>query len=31
MEPAREIVHGRHLATVAVWVEDTRLIDNTEL
>lgn len=31
MEPAREIIPGRHLATVAVWVEDTRLIDNIEL
>lgn len=31
MEPAREIIPGRHLAVVAVWVEDTRLIDNIEL
>lgn len=31
MQPVREIIRGRHLATVAVWVEDTRLIDNIEL
>ena len=31
MESPREIIPGRHLLTVAVWVEDTRLIDNIEL
>jgi pantoate--beta-alanine ligase len=31
MQPAREIIPGQHLATVAVWVDDTRLIDNIEL
>jgi pantoate--beta-alanine ligase len=28
MEPAREIVLGRSAVTVAVWVDETRLIDN---
>lgn len=31
MDPAREIVPGRHLLCVAVWVDQTRLIDNIEL
>jgi pantoate--beta-alanine ligase len=31
MEPAREIVPGRHLLCVAVWLDQTRLIDNIEL
>lgn len=31
MEPAREIVPGKHIAMVAVWVENVRLIDNIEL
>ncbi len=28
MEPAREIEPGRHIACVAAWVDDIRLIDN---
>jgi pantoate--beta-alanine ligase len=28
MEPAREIVPGRHLVAIAVWVDEVRLIDN---
>ena len=31
MEPAREIEPGRHIACVAAWVDQTRLIDNIEL
>lgn len=31
MEPAREIEPGRHIASVAAWVDQTRLIDNIEL
>lgn len=31
MEPSREIVPGQQLVAVAVWVEQTRLIDNIEL
>ncbi len=31
MEPAREIEPGRHIACVAAWVDQTRLIDNVEL
>ena len=30
MEPAREIEPGRHIACVAAWVDQTRLIDNIE-
>ncbi len=28
MEPAREIVPGRHLVAIAAWVDEVRLIDN---
>lgn len=28
MEPAREVVPGKHVACVAVWVDEIRLIDN---
>lgn len=31
MEPAREIEPGRHIACVAAWLDQTRLIDNIEL
>lgn len=31
MEPAREIVPGKNLLSVAAWVDQTRLIDNIEL
>lgn len=31
MEPAREILPGRHIACVAAWVDQTRLIDNIAL
>lgn len=31
MEPLREIVPGRSLLTIAAWVDQIRLIDNTEL
>lgn len=31
MQPAREIVPGRQIVCVAVWVDQTRLIDNIEL
>lgn len=31
MEPAREIVPGRHIACAAAWVDETRLIDNIAL
>lgn len=31
MEPMREIVPGRTLFTIAVWVDQVRLIDNVEL
>ncbi|HKK18054.1 MAG TPA: pantoate--beta-alanine ligase [Opitutales bacterium] len=31
MEPASEILPGRQIATVAAWVDQTRLIDNIEL
>ena len=30
MEPAREIEPGRHIACIAAWVDQTRLIDNIE-
>ncbi|MGB0415632.1 MAG: pantoate--beta-alanine ligase [Coraliomargarita sp.] len=28
MEPAREIISGKHMVAVAAWVDQTRLIDN---
>lgn len=28
MEPAREVIPGKHLVAVAAWVDQTRLIDN---
>ncbi len=31
MEPARDIEPGRHIVCVAVWVDQTRLIDNIDL
>jgi pantoate--beta-alanine ligase len=31
MEPAREIVPGRHLIAIAAWVDEVRLIDNMVL
>jgi pantoate--beta-alanine ligase len=31
MEPAREIVPGRHLIAIAAWVDEVRLIDNVLL
>ncbi len=31
MEPAREIIPGKHIACVAAWVDETRLIDNIAL
>jgi len=31
MEPAREIVPGKHIVCVAAWVDETRLIDNMAL
>jgi pantoate--beta-alanine ligase len=31
MEPLREIVPGRSLLAVAVWIDEVRLIDNVVL